>query len=105
MLVAPAGAAAERLGVILIPFGAVDTVAAFAARPVAAHVAVLPIGAFALACQLLLTFVSILTLLAVRTFAKVVTRATWPTWRLSRIRGSRRRCCTIGRYGRFGGWR
>ena len=98
LFVAPPGTTAERLGVILLAFSAIDTVTAFATWPVAPPIAVLPFGAFALALHLLLTFVPILTLLAIRPITMVVTRAAWRAGGLSGVRGGggRRRRFFVG---------
>ena len=56
-----AGTAAEWLGVILLALGAIDALAAVAARPArVAGAAILPIGAFALALHPLLPLVALL---------------------------------------------
>ena len=77
MLVAPSGRTAKRLGVILLAFSTVDTLTAFAARPIPGRTAIRPLRASALffhALPALMTFLTVLTLLAVSAIAVFVTR-------------------------------
>ena len=91
----------------MLALGAFYAIAAFATRPITAGAAILPIGALILTLRLLLAFVPVLALLAIRPITAVVTRAAWAAGRLSGIRsGGRWRCFSVsGRCGRFGGWR
>jgi hypothetical protein len=72
LLVAAAGAASERLGVILLAIGTFDTVAALAARPVPPRTAILSVGAFGLPLFPLLPLLSVLTLLPIWPFVAII---------------------------------
>jgi hypothetical protein len=101
LLVAPSGAASERLCVILFTFGPIDTFAAFAPRSVAAGGVTLPFRALTLALHPLLAIMPLLPLLPAGTFATIMARAARTLRRLSGVGSSR--CGTIGRRGRRDG--
>src|SRR5215467_9598882 len=73
--------------------------AAFTARP--AGVAILPFGARVLTLHLLVTFVPVLSFLAVGPFAAIITRPARAARSLSVIRGSGRRHPFGGRFSGF----
>jgi hypothetical protein len=72
LFVAAAGRAAERLGVVLLAFGALDPLTTIAAWTVAARAAFLTLDAFILTFHALLALVPVLAFFAIRTITALV---------------------------------